>query len=78
MIVWLMPSMISGTARGTFTFHSVCRLVQPDMVEASTRWCGTFRMPKIVYRIAGTPTDMTTAKMTAVSETEKNMIAGNR
>ena len=78
MMVWLMPSMISGMASGTFTFQSVWRFVQPDMVAASMRCPGTFRTPKMVYRMAGTETDSTTAKITAVSETEKNMMAGSR
>ena len=78
MIVWLTPSMISGTAIGNFTFQRVCRRVQPAIVDASTSGSGTFWIPKIVYRMAGTDAERTTATMIAVSETSKNMMAGNR
>ena len=35
MMVWLAPSMISGMARGSRTFHSTWRGVQPEVMAAS-------------------------------------------
>ena len=44
-IVWLMPSMISGSASGSCTLQKVCRFVQPDTIAASISAGGTCRMP---------------------------------
>jgi hypothetical protein len=44
-MVWLTPSMISGSASGSFTLRNICPRRQPAMTEASTISGGTRRMP---------------------------------
>ena len=45
MMVWLTPSMISGRARGSCTFHRICRRVQPEVRAASIKAGEIRRIP---------------------------------
>ncbi len=45
MMVWLTPSMISGSASGSCTFHRIWRGVQPEVRAASMSAGGILRMP---------------------------------
>ena len=48
-----MPAMMVGTAIGICTFQSSCREVVPNERAASTTPGDTWRMPRLVNRIAG-------------------------
>lgn len=45
MMVWLMPSRISGSASGSSTLKSRWRGVQPEVMAASTSAGGTCFRP---------------------------------
>ena len=47
-MVWFMPSVISGRAKGSCTFQKVWRGVQPEVTAASISSGGTWRMPWLV------------------------------
>jgi hypothetical protein len=67
MIVWLTPTMIAGLARGSCTFRRSCRSVTPKATPASTVSAGTWRMPRLVSRIAGGNAKMTVAIIALVA-----------
>ncbi len=53
MIVWLIPSMIVGRAKGSCTPSSSWRGVVPAETAASMVVVGSWRMPRLVRRMAG-------------------------
>ncbi|SMC10199.1 hypothetical protein ROA7745_00001 [Roseovarius aestuarii] len=78
MIAWLNPTAIVGSASGSCTLSSFCRLVAPDISAASVISGGTVRNPSMVYRVSGTVVKITIDSTTVTSETPKSMIAGSR
>src|SRR5690606_8807348 len=53
MMVWLMPAMMEGSARGSWILVSSCHGVQPKARPASMMSLRTWRMPRLVSRMAG-------------------------
>ncbi|MNT63609.1 hypothetical protein D3C72_2014410 [compost metagenome] len=53
MIVWLMPAMIVGSAKGICTFLSFCQPEEPNASAASSTSLSTRRMPRLVSLIIG-------------------------
>ena len=52
-IVWFTPSSSIRRASGSWTFVSVCRVVDPSETAASTVFSGTPRIPSAVIRTEG-------------------------
>ena len=53
IIVWLMPIIILGKARGACTLNKICVLFEPNAVADSIVSLGTCRIPKLVNLIIG-------------------------
>ena len=66
MIVWFTPNMIVGFAIGSCTLRNTCQVVDPKALPTSTDVSGTFRMPRLVSRIAGGRAKITVAIIAAV------------
>ena len=50
--VWLMPAMMLGAASGSCTLRRVWPRVAPNALDASVASPSTWRMPRLVSRVA--------------------------
>ncbi len=53
IVVWLIPTIMEGFARGSCTSNSICFFVAPNALAASTASISTVLIPTLVSLITG-------------------------